>query len=388
MATNTAQWQPQLPPSQSTIDLTNDDEGGSSGSAIDVDSDSDDGQRAAKRQKTSSGSSSITSTAAASLLPTSSTGGAYRAPQVLNQPPTNANFTRPLNPPLNQPAGQWIPPGYTAGQGNSRFAYPAGTANGSGSVSATPVYPPRPAGPQSLTPQALPPSYAAGTTRNTAIDLTNSNTPSPPVGAATAATNGTGDQKRKDNRKDVICIGELTVTALVLYPIDYLLSSPSAMGRDEFVPVRLIYDAAGKKRSRMNEETIRITAPLYKSATGEQMGGEDFGVVEQRVANVLGPLMAKVLIRVSATIRRAGPNVSSFTPVSVLGFNSLYSPPSSPYAYWFSLRKATFQLWLSSSKMLVYSLTIPPSPMNPPNIATTRNIRIHTILHPVASEVS
>lgn len=141
------------------------------------------------------------------------------------------------------------------------------------------------------------------------IDLT---VPSPPPGTATVPS------QSKDNRKDVVCIGQLTVTALVLYPIPYICAppgqqmNPNFAYQEDYVPVRLRYDAAGKKRARSAEETIHIMAPIYKGANGEQSGGEDFGVVEQRAATVIGPMMQKVLIRLEALVKRGQqPNVSS-----------------------------------------------------------------------------
>lgn len=338
MTTNGAQWQSTQQPAE-TIDLTRDDfdeddedEEGSDGSIA------SDSERNAKRQKTETQASS----AAASYggyntnggavnhfagMINGGAGGAYRSPQVLNTPPINANFTPSLGAPLMQPSSQWmsqtVPTGYLAPSGGSRFPYD--TLNGS--APQTPsltngqnggdYYPNAGPAPSGFTSQQLPPSYTAAETARapstSVIDLTASNTPSPGSNAAAAgfAQQGADPTKqRKDTRKDVICIGELQVTALVLYPIPYLVSAPTPVPREEYVSVRLIYDAAVKKRSRVNEETIRITAPTFKGPTGEHVGGEDFGVVEQRVANVLGPLMSKVLIRVSATIRRAAPNVS------------------------------------------------------------------------------
>ncbi|KAG8931874.1 hypothetical protein FRC03_004298 [Tulasnella sp. 419] len=167
-----------------------------------------------------------------------------------------------------------------------------------------PYYPP----PSSTASPAISPSPAIRQQpqlQQSVIDLTTTPSPPPPkIGNQQSSS----QPQKKDARKDVVCIGELQVTALVLYPIPYLCSSPNPATREEWVPVRLIYDAAGKKRSRTNEETVRITAPTFKGPNGDVLGGDDFGVVEQRVANVIGPLMAKVLIRTTATIKRSSPN--------------------------------------------------------------------------------
>ena len=43
---------------------------------------------------------------------------------------------------------------------------------------------------------------------------------------------------------------------------------------------------------------------------GEVIGGETFGVVEDKAATALGPLLAKSLIRMDAMVRRGLSNVS------------------------------------------------------------------------------
>ncbi|KAG9000526.1 hypothetical protein FRB94_005376 [Tulasnella sp. JGI-2019a] len=336
MTTNGTQWQSAQTPAE-TIDLTRDDfdeddedEEGSEGSIA------SDSERNAKRQKTDSHASAAAASSggynanggAINHLAgvNNGGGGAYRSPQVLNTPPMNPNFTPSLGAPLMQPSSQWmsqtVPTGYLAPPGGSRF--PSFSPNGSATQTPSAAngqnggtyFPNAGPSPSGLTVQHLPPSYSAPDAMNggvkasstSVIDLTASNTPSPGSGGPAAQQLVDPSKQRKDSRKDVICIGELQVTALVLYPIPYLVSAPTPVPREEYVSVRLIYDAAVKKRTRVNEETIRITAPTLKGPNGEQIGGEDFGVVEQRVANVLGPLMSKVLIRVSATIRRAAPS--------------------------------------------------------------------------------
>ena len=292
MATDAAQWQSQPNLSQDAIDLTNEDNSSPESSDDDQEMDG----RAAKRQKITPSPS-----AEPQPQPTPPTGGAYRSPQVLGHPPIPANFARPYGAPV--PAAPWAQQGSPIGQAY----FNAGQQ--------------QPQRPQVVPPPVIPGQQypTPGASRAQAIDLT---------------TEGQSTERKKDARKDVVCIGEITVTALVLYPIEYLLSSPAMAGREEFVPVRLIYDANNKKRSRMNEETIRITAPLGKAANGEPVGGDDFGVVEQRVANVLGPLMAKVLIRVSATIRRAAPNVRAYSAFhSYTNFLLTVPHPLAPYPH-------------------------------------------------------
>ncbi|KAF8519105.1 SNF2 family N-terminal domain-containing protein [Hysterangium stoloniferum] len=112
-----------------------------------------------------------------------------------------------------------------------------------------------------------------------------------------------------------VCIGQLTVTALVLYPTPYVNHrppDPSNPDCDEFAAVRLRYDPLAKERSPTAEETIHISTPQTKTGEGadeRSFGGDNFGVVEQKVASVLGPMLGKGLIRVDAKVRRGMPNL-------------------------------------------------------------------------------
>ncbi|KAF8323271.1 hypothetical protein DL93DRAFT_2123795 [Clavulina sp. PMI_390] len=151
------------------------------------------------------------------------------------------------------------------------------------------------------------------------IDLTSTSSqgslvPRPPIQTSTpAATNGA----TKDGRRDVVCIGQLSCNALILYPMSYICPKPGEpvpplpATADGYVPVRLKYDDVAKRRAKnpgqSTEETIQIQVPHYKGGPSgnENLGGDEFGVVEQRFATVLGPLMQKVLIRLEAHVQRA-----------------------------------------------------------------------------------
>lgn len=114
--------------------------------------------------------------------------------------------------------------------------------------------------------------------------------------------------------KTPVCIGQLTVTALVLYPISYLerQTSPAISPTEvEWATVRLQYDAALKQRNPNAEETIHIRTPSSRTPSGEVVAGENFGVVEQKVATVLGPMLGRGLIRLDAKVRRGVPSVSN-----------------------------------------------------------------------------
>ncbi|EAU92715.2 DNA repair protein RAD5 [Coprinopsis cinerea okayama7 len=106
--------------------------------------------------------------------------------------------------------------------------------------------------------------------------------------------------------KTPVCIGQLTVTALILYPVPYIV--PQDHNSDnEYAPVRLQYEHAANKPG--GSETIHIRTPTSRTPNGEPTGGEGFGVVEQKVATSLGPMLGKGLIRLDAKIRKGRPNL-------------------------------------------------------------------------------
>lgn len=153
--------------------------------------------------------------------------------------------------------------------------------------------------------------------------------------------------------KTPVCIGQLSVTALVLYPISYLNNRAAGMSQDhnnpsepdDFAAVRLRYDPMAKERSPTGDETIHILTPQTKIGEGVDervFGGDNFGVVEQKVATVLGPMLGKGLIRVDGKVRRGIPNVSDTTllPLNMSPHPS-FSSPYSPYIFYYSLLRAT-----------------------------------------------
>lgn len=117
-----------------------------------------------------------------------------------------------------------------------------------------------------------------------------------------------------------ICIGQLVVTALVLYPSPYLQllpRDPSQLQQPilEFAPVRLRYDALARERNLAGVETIHVSVPaVAKTEDGVEERPsyeENFGVVEQKVANVIGPMLGKGLIKVEAHVKKGMPKVKS-----------------------------------------------------------------------------
>ncbi|KAI0652068.1 SNF2 family N-terminal domain-containing protein [Trametes meyenii] len=108
--------------------------------------------------------------------------------------------------------------------------------------------------------------------------------------------------------KTPVCIGVLPATALVLYPIPYLVpQNPNAFDL-EWAPVRLQYEQVENQPGGPSE-TINVRPPSCKSPTGEVIPGETFAVVEQKVATPLGPMLGKGLIRLDAKIRRGNRNL-------------------------------------------------------------------------------
>ena len=110
-----------------------------------------------------------------------------------------------------------------------------------------------------------------------------------------------------------VCIGQLTATALVLYPVNYLnpCGEQPVGSEKEWAPVRLNYEHT----KASGQDTIHIRTPTSRGTLGESLGGETFGVVEQKVASTVGPLLGKGLIRLEARVRKGLPNVGSDTVI-------------------------------------------------------------------------
>ncbi|CAE6502799.1 unnamed protein product [Rhizoctonia solani] len=234
--------------------------------------------------------------------------------------PTNGTQAQPQAPTWTQPTtgypqwyGQYPPPGTPT--------YPYGYYAG---------YPPAPGTyPSPATPQTNP--WTAGVQKSNAIDLTA--TPSPPapstststsVPAATPAPAPTPTPKLEG--RTVMCIGELSVTALILYPIRYLAPSntasdatPATSSMPATCMVKLRYDSSKKRVGSVvggnsTDQTINIASPTTSAGPGE-----DFGVVDQKAANVLAPLMERGLIRQEARVVKGSEN-PSILPLKILLF--------------------------------------------------------------------
>lgn len=162
------------------------------------------------------------------------------------------------------------------------------------SASVPPYSPPPPPSRTSISSDASQPQV---------IDLTGSPSPPPSMQARQPAPILLPPEL---SPKAPVCIGQLTVTALVLYPVPYLLPHDQA-GEAEWAPVRLQYEHNPHKPG--GSETIHIKTPHGRNPNGEMVIGEAFGVVEQKVATSLGPMLGKGLIRLDAKVRKGQPNV-------------------------------------------------------------------------------
>ena len=159
------------------------------------------------------------------------------------------------------------------------------------------------------TPRPIPgpsPSSVPSTSRQV-IDLTRSPSPSPASSQIPQQTHMNLPQDLSP--RTPVCIGQIVSTALVLYPVPYLQAQDALGAPDsDWAPVRFIYEHNANKPA--DQETVHIRTPNIKSPTGEMFSGENFGVMAQKVATHLGPLLGKGLIRLDGKVRRGIPNVS------------------------------------------------------------------------------
>ena len=206
---------------------------------------------------------------------------------------------------------------------------------------------------------------------NNVIDLTHS--PSPPS-SPLPLSNPLPDDL---SPRTPVCIGQIAVTALVLYPVPYLQAHDPTRAEGDWASVRLQYEHNPHKPPGTTE-TIHIKTPHIKTLTGELSQGEAFGVVEQKVAAHLGPMLGKGLIRLDAQVRRGMPNVS--VPHPLTQHRSSYgSSPSFHYRCLFTLQRV-----ISSSSEItstsVDSCSITHPLRTTPSDLLTIIIAIRTIL--------
>ncbi|KAL4070790.1 SNF2 family N-terminal domain-containing protein [Scleroderma citrinum] len=213
------------------------------------------------------------------------------------------------SPIFHPPQQQSFPPAYPSSSSRPGFPGPSSPLFYHPNPMRSQIPSPSPYLPPQI-PRTLPqhlPSYSSYSTQphDQVIDLTNS--PSPPLSPRPhpTAPNTLSDDLPP---KTPVCIGQLTVTALVLYPVHYIqCQDPASPPEGDWVNVRLQYEHNPHKPGAA--ETIHIKTPLAKGSSSDASQGEAFGVVEQRVASHLGPMLGKGLIRLDAKVRRGQGNL-------------------------------------------------------------------------------
>lgn len=219
--------------------------------------------------------------------------------------PPQYSQTRPT--PLSEQSQMLPPPrAIFSGPSNSSAFFPPPSSQHKPGPTLPPILQPTP----SMATQgssSRPGSIAPPGAEPPVIDLTGS--PSPPPQARPPPQQQSQNPLPPDlPPKTPVCIGQLTVTALVLYPIPYLQPQRSPSSPDgDWAPVRMSYEHNGGRPG--NSETIHIRTPNTAGPSGEVITGENFGVVEQKVATLLGPMLGKGLIRLDGKVRRGQPNV-------------------------------------------------------------------------------
>lgn len=135
------------------------------------------------------------------------------------------------------------------------------------------------------------------------IDLTG-NAPLPPPSTVYRTPSSSMQQQLPPSLppKTPVCIGQLTVTALVLYHLPYI--TQEGHSEPEWVSVRLEYEHNQHAKQPSTAETIHIKSPHARGRTGEIVPGEKFGIVEQRVSTTLGSMLGKGLIRLDGKVRK------------------------------------------------------------------------------------
>jgi hypothetical protein len=108
-----------------------------------------------------------------------------------------------------------------------------------------------------------------------------------------------------------VCIGLLSITALVLYHVPYLCPTDQNSSESEWAPVRLQYEFSPNRASGPHTIHIKLPHPIVPNT--EVTGDDGFAVVEQRIAAALGPLFGRGLIRFDAKVRRSGRSVRMST---------------------------------------------------------------------------
>jgi hypothetical protein len=105
-----------------------------------------------------------------------------------------------------------------------------------------------------------------------------------------------------------VLIGQLNVTALVLYPNPYL--SAQRGGTDEWAPIRIAIDPNAKPPADA------LTLHIPPKAKGANPTAQDsFGVIGRQAGPTLAPLLSRGVVKLEPRIKRAAtPNVCETPP--------------------------------------------------------------------------
>lgn len=101
-----------------------------------------------------------------------------------------------------------------------------------------------------------------------------------------------------------VCVGQLTVNALVLDPVAYLSPRNPGSAEDEWATVHLRHEH-NDVAEQGGSETIHIVTPRSRGSNGKA-----FGVLEQKAVTTLWPMLGKRLIRLEGKVRRGVSNIS------------------------------------------------------------------------------
>jgi hypothetical protein len=125
----------------------------------------------------------------------------------------------------------------------------------------------------------------------------------------------------------------------------------------EWANVKLVYEH-NPHRALGNNDTINIRTPSERTPNGEISAGENFAVVEQKVATTLGGMLGKGLIRLEAKIRRGKPNVrvSLFVPRFFRFKLAMYVPLRFSFFFGSSSQSCNYNCWCIRPKAISWLL--------------------------------
>ena len=206
-------------------------------------------------------------------------------------------------------------------------------------------------------PASQPPSSTPQSNGQQVIDLTNPPS-SPPASLPLQSSQSPLSPDLPP--KTPVCIGQLTVAALVHDRLPYL--GTRNPGETEWMPVRLQYEHNPNKMH--SKDTIHIKAPSNRGPNGEIVSGKIFGVIEQKVSNSLGPMLNKGLIRLESRICKDTGSVSLVFLPSPRSYNPSIKLPILPLALLVYTPKANIPVIANYLKQCTLLLDNPTHPFD------------------------